>query len=146
MAPTTSALLVIHVVLVMTGYAGLIASNLWLLVLCRNAGAPEVGRAVAAWRTLARTFGPILGVGVLAGLALAVRMGMPLTALRLLFTYGLIVLALGAQAAIMIPWQLRAQSIVARGETPSTGPILAVVSALTIAYVAIAALMLLRPM
>ena len=142
----TSALIVIHVILVMTGYAGLIASNVWLFILCRNAAAQEVLRAVVAWRTLARTFGPILGAGVLAGFALATLMGMPLTALWLLITYGLIVLSLGVQAAIMVPWQLRAEGIVARGGTPSTAPILAVLSALTIAYVAIASLMLLRPM
>ena len=141
-----SVLLVLHVVLVMGGYVGLIASNAWLLMLCRSASAENIVRAVSAWRNLARTFGPILGVGVLAGFALAAVMGMPLTALWLLITYALIVLALGAQAVIMVPWQLRAEGMLARGEMPATAPIVAVLSALTVAYVAIASLMLLRPM
>lgn len=142
----TSALLIAHIVLVMTGYAGLIASNAWLLMLCRNANAQDVVRAIRAWRNLARTFGPVLGIGVLAGFALAVRVGMPLTALWLIITYALVVLALGAQAAIMVPWQLRVESIAAGGGTPSIAPIVTVLSVLTAVYIAIASLMVLRPM
>ncbi len=140
-----SALIVIHVVLVMAGYVGLIATNAWLLALCRSADARIISSGIRTWRALARAFGPILGLGVLAGFALAGVMHMPMTALWLVVTYALIVLALGAQAAIMIPWQLRAEAIVARGETLTTRPITAVLSVLTIAYICIAYLMLLRP-
>jgi hypothetical protein len=140
-----STLIVVHVLLVMAGYVGLIATNAWLLALCRTGDAGTIAAAVRAWRTLARVFGPLLGLGVLAGFALAGVMRMPLTALWLVVTYALIIVALGAQASIMVPWQLRAERIAGNGGALPTAPIVAILSVLTVAYICIAALMLLRP-
>lgn len=142
----TAGLTIVHILFVMTGYAGLIAANAWLLSLCRSNEPATVAAGVRTWRILARVFGPLLGLGVLAGFALAVNMGFPLTALWLVIAYGLIVVGLATQAAIMVPWQLRAESTIANGGVLSVRPIVVVLTVLTLAYAAIASLMVVRPM
>ncbi len=134
-----------HVILTTLGYAGLIAGNAWLAALCRNADGAVVLAGVQVWRRLVRVFGPLLGLGVLAGFALALKMGTPLTAGWLVVTYVLIVLALGAQAALMIPWQARAEATISSGAPLSTRSIVATVWIFSLAYVAILTLMLWRP-
>lgn len=142
----TLILTVAHVILVTAGYVGLIATNAWLLVLSAAAEPATVRSAVQTWRGMARIFGPLVGSGILAGFALALRLGFPLTGLWLLVTYALVVAALGVQAAVMVPWQLRAESALATGRALPRGSVALVLSVLTIVYIAIAALMLLRPM
>ncbi|HEY6326642.1 MAG TPA: hypothetical protein VIW73_09060 [Candidatus Cybelea sp.] len=134
-----------HVILTTLGYAGLIATNAWLATLCRNADGAVVLAGVKAWRKLVRVFGPLLGLGVLAGFALALEMGTPLTAGWLVITYALIVVALGAQAVLMVPWQVRAETSIASGAPLTTRPIVATVWIFSFAYVAILTLMLWRP-
>lgn len=134
-----------HAILTTSGYVGLIAINAWLATLCRNADAAVVLAGVTAWRRLVRVFGPLLGLGVLAGFALAIMMGMPLTAGWLVATYALIVVALGVQAALMVPWQVRAQATVASGAPLSTRPVVATLVVFSVAYVVILTLMLWRP-
>jgi hypothetical protein len=134
-----------HAILTTSGYVGLIAINAWLATLCRNADAAVVLAGVNAWRRLVRVFGPLLGLGVLAGFAIAIMMGMPLTAAWLVATYVLIVVALGAQAALMVPWQARTQATVASGARLSTRPIVATLVVFSVAYCGILWLMLMRP-
>lgn len=141
----TPTLIVIHVVLTTAGYVGLIAANAWLLLLCASREPGTITAGVRVWRRLARVFGPVLGAGMLAGFALAIVMSMPLNALWLVATYALIVLAMAVQGAIMVPWQLRFERTGGSGAPAPTRPIVAVLSALTIAYIGIASLMLLRP-
>ncbi len=140
-----TALLAAHVILARAGYAGLIATNVWLLALCSSREAATVRDAVITWRNTARIFGPILGAGMLVGFGLAPVSGTPLSAHWLIAAYALVFLALGAQAAIMVPWQLRAEGALARGEALARGPIVTVIAAFTLAYVAIASLMVIRP-
>lgn len=139
--PTVAA----HVILTTLGYSGLIVGNAWLAALCRNADGATVIAGVKVWRRLVRVFGPLLGLGVLVGFALAVKMGTPLVAGWLVITYVLIVVALGAQAALMVPWQVRAEAAIASGTPLSTRPIVATVWIFSIAYVGILTLMLWRP-
>ncbi|HVR47301.1 MAG TPA: hypothetical protein VMT95_11800 [Candidatus Binatia bacterium] len=134
-----------HVILTTLGYAGLIVGNAWLAALCRNADGATVLAGVKVWRRLVRVFGPLLGLGVLVGFALALKMGTPLIAGWLVITYALIVVALGAQAALMVPWQVRAEATIASGAPLSTRPIVATVWIFSIAYVGILTLMLWRP-
>jgi hypothetical protein len=134
-----------HVILTTLGYAGLIAGNAWLAALCRNADGAVVLAGVKVWRRLVRVFGPLLGLGVLAGFALALKMGTPLAAGWLVITYALIVVALGAQAALMVPWQVRAEAAIASGAPLTARPIVATVWIFSLAYVGILTLMLWRP-
>ncbi len=139
------ALTVAHVTLAMAGYVGLIATNAWLLLLARNPNAETVFSALRAWRRLERIFGPLLGAGLLAGIALAVVSGFSLTSAWLLTVYGLILGTLAIQAAIMVPWQLRAERVVESGAQLSTRPIVLVVVTFSVAYLTIATLMFARP-
>ena len=140
-----SSLLVAHVILTTLGYVGLIATNLWLLLLCRRAEPAVVVDAVSTWRATARIFGPLIGIGMLLGSWLATVAGFSLGSEWLLWTYALIVVALGAQAAIMIPWQIRAQAAVRDGGQLSVQPVVAAVGLFSLVYVALVALMTLRP-
>jgi hypothetical protein len=140
-----SALIAMHAILTTAGYIGLIAANLWLLLLSRGGDGRALAAGVRSWRQSARLFGPMLGVGVLAGFALALVMHVPLGAAWLIATYALIVLAIIAQARLMIPWQLAANAAIARGERVSTRTVTVVLSIFSIAYVGIVTLMLLRP-
>jgi hypothetical protein len=134
-----------HAVLTTSGYVGLIAINAWLATLCRNADAAIVAAGVNAWRRLVRVFGPLAGLGVIAGFVLAVKMGQPLTAGWLVVTYALIVVALAAQGALMIPWQARAEAAVASGAALRTRPVVATIWVFSFTYVVILTLMLWRP-
>jgi len=94
---------------------------------------------------MARVFGPLLGLGVLAGFVVAIIMGVPLTAGWLVATYALIVLALVGQGAMMVPWQRRAEAALAAGGSLSTRPIAGTLMLFCVAYVGILWLMILRP-
>ena len=140
-----SALIATHAILTTIGYAGLIATNLWLLLLCRVAEPAIVAQAVSTWRALARVFGPMLGAGVLLGFGLAAVAHVSLSSLWLVITYGLVFVAIGVQASVMVPWQLRADAILASGGAVSTRPVAIVLAVFCVAYVGILSLMLLRP-
>jgi len=87
----------------------------------------------------------MLGVGILLGFWLAALLHEQLVSLWLLLTYGLIVFALGTQAAIMIPWQLRATELIRQGGQVSRQPIIVVLAVLSVVYASIAGLMIMRP-
>jgi hypothetical protein len=140
-----SSVLAVHVILTTAGFVGLIVSNVWLIQLCQQQECVAVREAVSTWRRAAQIFGPMLGVGVLLGFLIGALLHEQFTSFWLLLTYGLIVLALGTQAAIMIPWQLRATEILRQGGRVLTPPIVVVLSVLSVAYVSIAALMVVRP-
>jgi hypothetical protein len=140
-----SALIALHVILTTAGYIGLIAANLWLLLLSSGGDGTALAAGVRSWRQSARLFGPMLGVGVLVGFALALVMRVPLGAAWLITTYALVVIAIAAQARLMIPWQLAADAAIARGERVSTRTVTIVLSIFSVAYVGIVTLMLLRP-
>jgi hypothetical protein len=138
-------LIIIHVTLTMAGYVGLISANVWLLMLCRSASGEALIIGVRAWRRVARIFGPLLFVGMLFGFGVALTIGIPLTSRWLVLAYALIVLALVTQATIMVPWQLRAEGIIAQGKRVPIAPIMVTLSILSAIYLAIASLMLARP-
>jgi hypothetical protein len=140
-----SALLVAHVVLTTAGYVAFIATNVIVLVLCRAQQPAVVIAAVATWQRAARIFGPLLGIGILLGLSLAFEMHVPFASPWLVATYALIVLALGTQAAFMIPWQRQAERIAVQGAYVATRSIIIVLWVFTIVYVLIVALMFVHP-
>lgn len=141
---TNQILTIIHVLLTMAGYAGLITINVWLLLLCRMGEAALIAKGAQTWRTTTRIFGPMLGLGVLLGFANAGVMGIPLLSPWLLSTYALIVVVLGGQAALMVPFNIRTERVQA-GEAVSTRPIALAISLLALGYVCITALMFVRP-
>lgn len=140
-----SALTAAHVILTTSGYAGLIAANAWLLTLCRGADARIVLAGVTVWRKLIRWFGPLLGIGILAGFALAILMGMSLLATWLVAAYALVIVTMVTQATVTVPWQRRAEAAIAGGEPLSTRPLAIALVAFCLVYIAILSLMLIRP-
>lgn len=139
------ALTAIHAVLATLGFGGMIATNAWLLLLVRNDDPAAAVAGIRTWRRAMRLFGPALGGGMLVGFALALMMGMPLTAAWLIATYALILLLVAAQATVMVPWQLRADAAIAQGERISTSGVTIVTSVACVAYAGVLSLMLLRP-
>jgi hypothetical protein len=138
-------LLIAHIIFTTAGYVGLIATNVVVLILCRRQNVSLVGEAIAAWRRCVRIFGPILGIGLLLGFWLAGLMHIGFASLWLLITYALVIVALVVQGMLMVPWQFRAQDAAARESGLSVRPIVTVVSAFTIFYIAIVSLMVVRP-
>jgi hypothetical protein len=138
-------LLVAHVLCTTIGYAGLIAGNAYLLFLTGSGDAGAIASGLTAWRKTARTFGPLLLIGLLLGFALAAAFRIPLGAPWLVATYALILAVIAIQAGVMVPWQLRSDRGLAAGTIPRLAPVRVVLSALCIGYTAILALMLVRP-
>jgi hypothetical protein len=141
-----AGLTIAHVLCTTIGYVGLIAANVWLLLFLRRQHPEMVIGAIGVWRRSAQFFGLLLGVGVLLGFGLAAIVRAPLASPWLLATYALVVLALGTQAAIMVPWQLRANAILTRGDKAPMGPVVIVLVVLLLSYATMLSLMLLRPM
>ena len=137
-------LTIVHVLLTMGGYAGLIAINVWLLLLCRTGDATLIAKGVQIWQNTGRIFGPLLGLGVLVGFATAGSARISLLSPWLIATYALIVIVVGGQAALMVPFNLRARRL-ANGETVPTLPIALAISLLALGYICIPALMFVRP-
>ena len=104
----TAALLAAHVVCVTLGYSGLIISNVLLAITARTRDTAAFGTTVRSSLMISRTFGPLLGVGVLMGFAVMGVMGIPASSAWLIATYVLIVLALALQGAVATPWHIRA--------------------------------------
>jgi len=138
-------LLFVHVLLTTAGYAGLIAVNMYMLVMCKGQDASTFRQALTAWRKSSQVFGPMLGLGVILGFGVAAALHLPLTSLWLYITYALMVAALAVQAGIMAPWQARNNRTLSQGVVPSTGPVVFVLVALSAIYTAIIALMVFRP-
>lgn len=138
------SLTVAHVLLAMGGYAGLIATNIWLLMLTGAGDAAVFLRGVQTWQRTARIFGPLLGLGVLIGFATAVTAGFSLLSPWLIATYALILIVLIGQASLTVPFNLHAERM-ATGDAVSTRPIALAISLLTLGYICIATLMIVRP-
>jgi hypothetical protein len=139
-----AALIAGHAILATLGFAGLIATNVGLLMSYRF-GAAAIPAAIGMWRRSVRIFGPLLGAGMLAGIFLATQVGVSLTSLWLLVAYALILATIAAQAGIMIPWQFRALKAAQAGATVSTTAISAAIAVFTCTYIGIMLLMLVRP-
>lgn len=133
-----------HAMFATFGFVGLIATNLALLLFCRQPGA-SVSTAIRTWRASARIFGPLLGLGLILGIWLALAAGISLSATWLLVAYALIVVAAGTQTAIMVPFQLRATNA-ASAAPLSTRGIAGIVATFTVAYICIMLLMIARPL
>jgi hypothetical protein len=140
-----SSLVVTHVALATTGYAGLIAGDLWLVLLAARRQAELQIASIDAWRKSAQIFGPMLGIGALIGFGLAAATHEPLLSSWLVATYFLAVIALGTQVAIMVPWQRRSNRTLAEGGLVSTRPVVAVLLVLSVAFVGVLAMMVMRP-
>jgi hypothetical protein len=137
-------LIIAHVIFTTTGYLGLIVANIWLLLLLRTQQPIVMKEAIRTWRLAAQIFGPVLGIGALLGFGLAGVMHVPLGSSGLIATYALIVLALGVQAAVMIPWQVRANVILTSGGSVPMRPVIVVLTVLSVGYATILSLMVLR--
>lgn len=134
-----------HVLFTTVGYVGLIAVSAYALMLVQSDNTSIVRYGIAAWRKAARVFGPLLAVGVAIGIGLATASGVSLTSSWLIATYVLIAVAIAAQAAIMIPWQLRTNVLLEAGRLPPRSPLVVVLVALSLIYTAIVWLMVTRP-
>jgi hypothetical protein len=136
--------LVAHVALATIGYGGLIAIDVWLWVVSRLHKPEALIEGIDVWRRLAALFGPLAGIGVLAGFALTVVARVPLASAWLVGAYIAVIVVLLTQASIMIPWQIRARAVLAHGEWISTGAIAVTLGVFAAGYIVILSLMLLR--
>jgi len=139
------AVLVGHVLLTTAGYGGLIATTAYMLFVAGVHEPQTVRAALAGWQRSARIFGPLLGLGLLLGFSLAGMLHVPLGSAWLLVTYVLVAVAMGVQAGVMVPWQIRSGRNLAGEALPSLkGPRFVLVT-LSVIYTAIVGLMIVRP-
>lgn len=134
-----------HVLLTTIGFVGLIATNASLAVICIGGTVETVGAAVVAWRKSSRLFGPLFAAGVLFGFAVANAMGLSLASRWIIITYILIVVAIGVQLGIMLPWQLRSNRTLPQGAVQSNVPVITASVLLCLSYCLIVGVMLFRP-
>jgi hypothetical protein len=149
MATATGALIAAHVICTTLGYAGLICANLWLVVMLRLREPALSGPAVRSSLQMNRIFGPLLGAGILLGIAVMIVMHVPASSLWLASSFAVIVLALALQAAVAIPWHIRSLRAISSGADPSTmlserTPSL-ISAAFVVAFALIVLLMVMRP-
>jgi hypothetical protein len=140
-----SILLLLHVLFTTAGYVGLVAANVYLLMLLRGRQAQVIQAGLTAWRKASQIFGPLLATGVILGFGLTSPLHVPLAARWLKLTYALIIVVTAVHAAIMVPWQTRSNRMLATGLIPPTAPVATVLLLLCAGYTSIISLMLLRP-
>ncbi len=107
MTTPSSLLIAAHVICTTLGYSGLIVANFALAVVARRQEAQSTAAAFGAVVTIERLFGPLLGVGVLLGIATLVALHLPGSAPWLIVTYVVIVVGLALQGAVAVPFHLR---------------------------------------
>lgn len=133
-----------HVLLTTVGYAGLIASNAWLLLYISQGVQKAAFEVVRAWRSTTRLFNAAVGLGVVFGFGAAGITHASLTSTWLIWTYLFMIAGMAAQMALLVPSQRRAE----RQTQPVqrlAKPVIAALLALTLAYAAIISLMVNRP-
>jgi Predicted integral membrane protein (DUF2269) len=105
---TTAALLIAaHIICTTLGYGGLIAANVALAFVARRGEPHSTAAAVGAVLGIERLFGPLLGVGVLLGMAILAALHLPGSAPWLIVTYVVIVAGIVLQGAVAVPFHLR---------------------------------------
>lgn len=102
------ALLAAHVFCTTLGYSGLACVNIWLAQVARQGDSGLLALAAQSSLRVERIVGPVLGLGLLLGFAVAGVMRVPLSTGWLLLAYGLIVLGGATQALVAVPWHLKA--------------------------------------
>jgi hypothetical protein len=140
-----SLLLLLHVLSTTAGYVGLIAANVYLLLLLRARQAQVVQAGLTAWRKASQIFGPLLAIGIVLGFGLTSALHVPLATRWLTITYALIIIVTVVQAAIMVPWQIRSNGMLVSGNIPRAAPVATVLLLLCAGYTLIIGLMLLKP-
>jgi hypothetical protein len=105
---TPSALLVsAHVICTTLGYGGLIVGNVALAVVARRGETQSTAIAFQVVLAIERLFGPLLGIGVLLGIATLAALHLPGSAPWLILSYVLILIGLALQGAVAVPFHLR---------------------------------------
>lgn len=102
------ALLAAHVIAVTLGYGALIISNTSVALAARSSNASMAGVVVRSSMGVMRIFGPLLALGLLLGFALMGSMHIHALSSWLIATYILIACAGVLQAAVAVPWHMRA--------------------------------------
>lgn len=97
----------LHVCLTTMGLGGLVSANAFLAAMS-GSDREQFRRGVGYSLTLNRVFGPMLGLGILLGVGLIVTARLSPTTGWLLTAYALVVAGIAFQAAVAVPWQLRA--------------------------------------
>lgn len=100
-------LLALHICCATLGLGGLVCSNVLLALTLEGADAESLRRTARLSLLGNRIFGPLVGVGVLLGLATMGVAHVPANATWLVLTYAIIVLGIGFQAVVAIPWHVR---------------------------------------
>ena len=142
----TSALVAAHVICTTLGYGALIVANVWLALNPRTAERAVLEAQARSALTVSRIFGPLLGIGVLLGIAALAVTKLPAFSPWLVTTYALIVLALLIQGVVAIPWHIRAQRALAAGsivDRPRTPALVA--AAFTLIFALIITMMVAKP-
>ena len=112
----TALLAAAHIVFTTFGLAGLTTVNVWLALAAKEPSTLSATARIAL--SVERIAGPILGLGIILGFALAPATGYPLSQPWLLTTYGLILAGIAIQIFVAVPWHLQA----ARAAQDAAGP------------------------
>jgi len=147
MMNTSGLILAVHVICTTLGYGGLICSNIWLAVMLPSTERRDA--LVHASLLMNRTFGPLLGIGVLLGFWVMKIMGFQVASPWLIIAYIVVALALVIQFAVAIPWQIRALRAISSGNASTSMPNprtpSLVATAFIITFVLLILLMVTRP-
>jgi hypothetical protein len=127
------------------GYAGLIAANVLLIFIVRSREPQAIRPALAAWRRSVRIFGPSMLLGIFFGFWVAWMMHVSPLSHWLVAAYGVVVAAIAVQVSVMVPWQLRSDSMLDAGTIPNTMPVALVLAVQCALYTTIVWLMMTRP-
>ena len=149
MATGVSALVAAHVIFTTLGYSALIVANVSVALRARESQRPAWTDALRTAITISRIFGPLLGIGILLGIAAVFATHLPAFSPWLVATYALIVLALVLQAAVALPWYGRSLRAATPGATQEIAPDrrapAVFAGAFATAFAIIVALMVMKP-
>ena len=107
MVTGTGFLTAAHIFCATFGYAGLIYVNLWLAQVAKGGDTQAIVAAAQSAMRVTRLSGPILGLGILLGFALAPAAGFPLSQPWLIATYLLMLIGIAIQALVAVPWLIQ---------------------------------------
>jgi len=100
-------LIALHICCATLGLGGLVCANVLLALTAEGADPESLTRTARVSLLANRVFGPLVGVGVLLGLATMSVAHIPANATWLVLTDAISVLGIAFQAVIAIPWHLR---------------------------------------
>ena len=149
MTTGVSALVAAHVIFTTLGYSALVVANVSVALSAREREPQSWTDALRTAVRISRIFGPLLGIGILLGIAALFATHLPAFSPWLVATYALIVMALVLQAAVALPWYGRSLQAATPGAPRDIAPDRRAPAVFAIAFAAafaiIVALMVMKP-